>query len=204
MHESEKWKGSCSVVDACNSIGSAWISQADHHSSWSLILSICKVPVPIVVVQSLCHVQLFAAPWTAACQATLSFTISLCLLKLTSIESVMPSNYLILCYLFLLLSLIFPTIRLFSNESALHIGGQNIGTSASASVLSMNIHGWYPLGLIGLIFLLSKRLGRVFSSTTVQNICSLALSLLYGPTFMSVFYSIKIFYFIFNWRIIIL
>ena len=69
-----------------------------------------------VVVHSLSCVPLFAAPWTAACQASLSFAISRSLLKLMSIESVMPSN----C-LFLLLPSIFPSIRVFSNESALHI-----------------------------------------------------------------------------------
>ena len=74
------------------------------------------------VVQSLSHVQLFVTPWTAAHQASLSFTISWSLFKLMSIESVMPSNHLILCYLLLLLPSIFPNIRVFSNESALRIG----------------------------------------------------------------------------------
>ena len=63
--------------------------------------------------------QLFATPWTAACQASLSFTISLSLLKLMSIESVMPSSHLILCYPLLLLPPIPPSIRVFSSESAL-------------------------------------------------------------------------------------
>ena len=72
-----------------------------------------------VFVQSLSYVQLFATPWTAAHQASLSFTISQSLLKLMSIELVMPSNHLILCPL--LLPLIFPSIRVFSNESALCI-----------------------------------------------------------------------------------
>ena len=72
-------------------------------------------------VQSLCHVWLFAAPWTAACQASLSITNSQSLFKLISIESVMPSNYLILCGPLLLLPSIFPSIRVFSNESVLSI-----------------------------------------------------------------------------------
>ena len=72
-------------------------------------------------VQSLSHVQLFATPWTAARQASLSITNSRNLLKLMSIESVMPSNHLILCHPLLLLPSIFPNIRVFSNESALHI-----------------------------------------------------------------------------------
>ena len=73
-------------------------------------------------VQSLSHVQLFATPWTAACQASLSIANSQNLLKLVSIESVMPSSHLILCHPLLLLPSIFPSIRVFSNESVLHIG----------------------------------------------------------------------------------
>ena len=72
-------------------------------------------------VQSLSHVRLFATPWTTASQASLSITKSWSLLKLISIESVMPSNHLILCHHLLLLPSIFPSIRVFSSESALHI-----------------------------------------------------------------------------------
>jgi len=75
----------------------------------------------VVDVQSLSRVQLFVTPWTAARQAPLSFTISWSWLKLMSIESVMPSNYLILCCPLLLLPSIFPSIRVFSSELALHI-----------------------------------------------------------------------------------
>ena len=78
-------------------------------------------PLSNVVVQSLSHVLLSATPWTAALQASLSFTISQSLLKLLSIESVIPSNHLILCRPLLLLSSIFPNIRVFSNELALCI-----------------------------------------------------------------------------------
>ena len=74
-----------------------------------------------VVVQSLSCIQLFVTPWTAAHQASLSFTISQSLLKLMSIESLMPSNHLILCCPLLLLPSIFPNIRVFSNKSALCI-----------------------------------------------------------------------------------
>ena len=77
--------------------------------------------VVVVVVQSLSRVGLLGTPWTAASQASLSYTISWNLLKLMSIESVMPSNHLILCHPLLLLSSIFPSIKVFSNESALHI-----------------------------------------------------------------------------------
>ena len=75
----------------------------------------------LLSVQSLSHVQLFATPWTAACQASLSITNAQRLLKLMSIESVMPSNHLILCCPLLLLPSVFPSIRVFSNESVLRI-----------------------------------------------------------------------------------
>ena len=123
----------------------------------------------LAVVQSLSRVQLFTTPWTAAHQASLSITISQSLFKLMSIESVMPSNHLILYRPLLLLPSVFPSIRVFSNELALCIRCQNIGASASASVLPMNIQDWFPLGWTGLVFLQSKGLSRVFSSTIVRK-----------------------------------
>ena len=91
-------------------------------------------------VQSLSRVCLFVTPWTAARQASLTITNSRSLLKLTSIESVMPSNHLILCRPLLLPPSIFPSIRVFSNKSVLRIRWpKGIGVSASASVLPMNI-----------------------------------------------------------------
>ena len=112
------------------------------------------------VVQWLSRVQLFATSWTAAHQAFLSFSTSLSLLQLMSTESMMPSNHLILRHPLLFLPSIFPSIRVFSNELAVCIRWPNycIGTSASALVLPMNIQSWFPLGLTGLIFLLSKGL----------------------------------------------
>ena len=77
--------------------------------------------VLVVVIQSLSHVWLFATSWTAACQASLSFSISQSLLKVMSIELVLPSNHLILCCPLLLLPSIVPSIRVFSKESVLHI-----------------------------------------------------------------------------------
>ena len=121
----------------------------------------------IVSVQSLSHVQLFATPCTAARQASLCITNSWSLLKLMSIKSVVPPNHLILCCSPLLLLSIFPSIRVFSNESFFTSGSQSIG--ASASVLPMNIQDWFPLGLTGLISLQSKGFSRVFSNTTVQK-----------------------------------
>ena len=117
--------------------------------------------------QLLSHVQLFATPRTAACQASLAFIISRRPLKLMSIESVMPSNILILCRPLLLLPSIFLSISVFSNESVLFTRWPSIEDSASASVFPKNIQDWLPLGLTGLISLLSKGLLRVFSSTTV-------------------------------------
>ena len=119
------------------------------------------------VVQSQSCVQLFTIPWTTAPQDSLSLTITQSLPKFMSNESVMPSNHLILCHLLLLLPSIFPSIRVFSSESPVHIGGQSIGASASVPVLPKNIQGWFPLRLTSLISLLSNRLSRVFSSTTV-------------------------------------
>ena len=108
-----------------------------------------------------------ATPCTAACQASLSFINSWSLLKLMSIESVMPSNHLICCYPLPLPSSILPSIRVFSNESVLHI---STGVSASASVqLPVNIQDWFPLRLTGWISWQSKGLSRVFSDTTVQK-----------------------------------
>ena len=118
-------------------------------------------------VQSLNHVWIFATPWTAAHQASLSITNPQSLLKLMSIESVMPSNHLILCLPLFLLPSIFPSIRVFTNESFFASGGPSIG--ASASVLPMNIQDWFPLRWTGWISLQSKGLSRVFSDTTVQK-----------------------------------
>ena len=86
-----------------------------------------------------------------------------------SIELVMPSNHLILCCSILLLPSIFPSIRVFSNESTFHIRWPKLGASASASVLPMNTQDWSPLGWIGWISLQSKGLSRVFFNTTVQK-----------------------------------
>ena len=141
----------------------------------------------VVVVQMLSRVRLFSTWWTAANQASLSSTISQSLLKLISIELVMPSKYLILCCSHLLLPSIFPSVKFFSNESALHIKWPNIGTSLSASDHPMNIQGWFSLELIGLISLLSKGLSRVFSKPHFKGINSLVLSFLYGPTLTSVY-----------------
>ena len=97
-----------------------------------------------LVTQSLNHVWLFVTPWSAAHQAALSSTNSWSLLKLMSIETVMPSSHLSLCHPLLLLTSAFLSIRV--NSLHQYFGGQNIGVSASASVLPMNIQDWFPSG----------------------------------------------------------
>ena len=119
-------------------------------------------------VQSLSRVQLFATPWTAARQASLFITNSRSLLKLMSIESVMPSNHFILCSL-ILLSPSIPASGSFQMSQQCSSGGQSIGVSASASVPPMNTQDWSPLGWTGWISLQSKGLSSVFSNTTVQK-----------------------------------
>ena len=129
-------------------------------------------------VQSLSHVRLFATPWTAAFQASLSITNSWSLLKLMSIESVRPSNHLILCRPLLLLSSIFPSI--FAS------GGQRTGASASASVPPINIQDWFPLGWPGWISLQSRDSQESSPTPQFKSISSLALNLLYGPALTSI------------------
>ena len=121
-----------------------------------------------VSVPLLTHVQLFATPWTAAHQASLSITNSQSLLKLMSIELVMPSSHLLICHPLLLPS-VFPSIRIFSNESVLCIWWPKYWSFSFSINPSMNIQNWFPLGLTGLIFLLLKGPSRVFSNTTVQK-----------------------------------
>ena len=123
----------------------------------------------IVVIPSLSRVWLFATPWTAAGQASLSFTVTWSLLNFMSIESVMPSSHLILCHPLLLLPSIFPIIKIFSNESVHHIRWPKYGGLGSISALPVNVQDWSPLGWTGLISLQSKGLSRVFSNTTVQK-----------------------------------
>ena len=106
------------------------------------------LPARNVVVQSLSRVWLFVTPWTAASQASLSLTKSWSLLKLMSIKSVMPSNHLILCHPLCSCLQSFPASGSILMSLLFVSGGQSIGTSASASVLPMNIQDWFPLGLM--------------------------------------------------------
>ena len=142
-----------------------------------------KCSVQFSWVQSLSHVQLFATQWTAACQASLSTTNTWTLLKLMSIESVIPSNHLILCCPLLFLPSIFPSIRAFSKESALHIRWPRYW-NLSFSISLSNIQDWFLLGWDGWISLQSKGLSSVFSNT--KSINSSVLSFLYSPTLTSI------------------
>ena len=120
-------------------------------------------------VQSLSHVQLFVTPWTAACQASLSITNSRSLLKIMSIELVMPPTISSSVVPFSSCPQSFPASGYFQMSQFLASGGQSIGVSASTSVLPMNIQDWSPLGWTGWISLKSKGLSIVFSNTTVQK-----------------------------------
>ena len=120
-------------------------------------------------IQLLSPVWPFATPRTSARQASLPITNSWNLLKLMSIEPVMPSNHLILCRPFSSCLQSFPASASFPMSQFFASGSQSIKASASASVLPMNIQDWFPLGLTGWIFWLSKGLSRVSSSTTGQK-----------------------------------
>ena len=167
MYQQVKWHTHTlwqfGVNHQSQTMGSGQILENPHSSSQNVRLSSHSLPYEIVV-QSHSHIWLFVTPWTEAHQASLPFTISLSLLKLMSIESVMPSNHFLLYLSFYSCSQLFPALGSFPMFAS---GDQNTGASASASVLPMSIEGWFPLRLAGFISLLSKRLSRVFFSTTV-------------------------------------
>ena len=126
-------------------------SRLGHHRLLSRVrCALQQILVVVVIVQSLSHVQLFATPWTAACQASLSFIISWSLLRLMCLELVTPSSHLILCHARLLLPSIFPSIRVFSKELALCIRWPeywsfNISMSPSNEYSGLNSFGmdWF-------------------------------------------------------------
>ena len=121
------------------------------------------------LVQSLSHVQLFETPWNTACQASLSLTISHILPKFVLIPSVIPSSHLILWHPLLLLPSVFPASGIFPMSRLFSSDDQSTGASASASVLPVNIQGWFPLGLTGLI-LLSIKLWDTDSHLTCKTL----------------------------------
>ena len=138
--------------------GKKWLS-----SFWSLLLFF------VVIVQSPSRAWLLATLWAAACQASLSFTISWSSLKLTSVEWVMPSSYLIFCCPFFSCPQSFPASESFPMCPVFISGGQSIGALATASVPPMSIQDWLTLWWTGLSSLLSKGLARVFSNTTIKK-----------------------------------
>ena len=141
-----------------------------------MIKTVVTASVQFCSVQSLSHVWLFMTPWTAVCQASLSITKSRSLLKLTSIESVMPSSHLICCRPLFLLPSIFPSIRVFSNELALHIRWPKYWSFC----FSISPFSEYS-GLI------SVRMDWESSPTPqFKSINSLVLSFLYSPPLTSI------------------
>ena len=140
----------------------------------------------IVVLFSRSVVSDSVTPWTAARQASLSITISRNLLKFISIESVMPSNHLILCCTLLLLPSIFPSIRVFSDESALRIRWSKYW-SFSFSISPFNEYSeLFPLGLTGLISLPPRDSQESSPAPQFKSTNSLALIVLYGPALTSI------------------
>ena len=135
-------------------------------------------------VQSLSYVRLFATPWTAARQASLSIMNSLSLLKLMSIESVIPSNHLILCHPLLLLPSIFPSIRVFSNESALRIRWPKCWSFSFSISPSSEYSGLISFKMDWLDLLAVQ--GESSPTPQFKSINSSALSFLYGPTLTSI------------------
>ena len=143
-----------------------------NHSSPPLLTIISKFRELILVVQLLSCVRLFETPWTAAHQASLSITNSRSLLRLMSIESGMPSNHLILCCPRLLPPSIFPSIRVFSNQSVLRIRWPKYWSSSFSISPSKEYSGLISFRMDWLDLLggrVSKGLSRVFSNTTVQK-----------------------------------
>ena len=133
------------------------------------VLSTSDLWVQLSSVQSLSHVRLFVTPWIAARQASLSITNSWSSLKLTSIESVMPSSHLILCHPLLLLPPIPPSIRVFSNESTLLMRWPKYWSFSFSIILSKEHPGLISFEWIGWISLQSMGLSRIFSNTTFQK-----------------------------------
>ena len=136
-----------------------------HSSQWAGKQAATCLPWSIQLSAVAHSCRHFATPWTAAHQASLSITNSQSLLKLKSIESVMPSNHLILCRPLLRLPSILPSVRVLTNESTVHIRWARVSVSFSISASK----DWSPLGWTCWISLQSKGLSKVFSHTTVQK-----------------------------------
>ena len=153
-----------------------WLLNAKHNLIVSFVhmiilgqLAKVKKVYQFSSVQSLSHVRLFATPWIATRQDSLSITNFWSSPKLTSIESVMPSSHLILCHPLLHLPPIPPSIRVFSNESTLHMMWPKYWSFSFSIIPSKEIPGLISSEWTGWISLWSKGLSRVFSNTTVQK-----------------------------------
>ena len=146
----------------------------------------CKLALQFSSFQSLNHVWLFVTPRTAARQASLSITNSWSLLKLMSIESVMPSNHLILCGPLLLLPSIFPSIRVFSNESTLHIRWAKYWSFTFSISYSNEYSGLIPLGWTGGSPCSPWDSQESSPTSQFKSINSSVLSFLYSPTLTSI------------------
>ena len=157
----------CSCLENPRDGGAWWASVYGVAESWTRLRWLSSMQQQFSSVQSLSHVRLFATQWIAACQASLSITNSWSLPKLTSIQSVMASSQLILCRPLLLLPPIPPSIRVFSNESALRMRWPK-HWSFSFSIIPSKEH-WSPLESTGWISVQSKGLLRLFSNTTLQK-----------------------------------
>ena len=160
-----------------NSVVPTGLKKASFHSNPQKRQ--CQRMFKFSSVQSLSCVRLFVTPWIAARQASLSITNSQSLPKPMSIESVMPFSYLILCHPLLLLPSIISIIMVFSSEFSLCIRWPKYWSYSFGITPSMNIQCWFPLGLTGLISLLSKRLSRVFFKTAFQKVSVLWYSVFY-------------------------
>ena len=164
-----------SLVDQCQSLCNCnllqiWVSA--YHSPWEGGNSSCTYSCFFILccsVQSFSRILLFRTPWTAACQASLSITNSWSLLKLMSIQSVMPSNHLILCHPRLILPSIFPSIRVSSNESVLHIRWPKYWSFSFSISRSNEYSGLISFRIDWLESLQPKGFSRVFSNTSVEN-----------------------------------
>ena len=152
---------------------------------------LCKLLGVFSSVQSLSRVRLFATPWIAACQTSLSITISRSSLRLTSIKSVMPSSHLILCRPLLLLSPITPSIRVFSNESTLHMRWPKYWSFSFSIIPPKEISGLISFRMDWLDLLAGQGTLKSLLQHNSSKASILWLSLLHSPTLISIHYHRK-------------
>ena len=177
-----KWQNNGTLIGSLSLMRSFFAHP--QHCQTNLWLNLNNTLGQFSSVQLLSRVQLFATPWIAASQASLSITNSWSSPKLMSLELVMPSSNLILCRPLLLLPTIPPSIRVFSNETTLRMRWTKYWSYSFSISIPKNIKDWSPLEWTGWISLQSKGLSRVFSK--FKNINSLALSFLHSPTLTSI------------------